>query len=195
MKDANVDETVVEEAIIQDATAEEVTFETITETDAVSVPAGREDRLDKLAKNHIMAAMGVGLIPVPCVDVAALMGIQLDLIKKLSNEYEVPFRHDLGKSIISSLAGGLFSIEVGLALSSMIKFIPVIGQTTGAVVMPVISGASTYAIHKVFVQHFESGGTFLDLDPAKVKAYFAEQFKKGKKIVTDLKREPVKSAA
>jgi hypothetical protein len=59
--------------------------------------------------------------------------------------------------------------------------------------MPVISGASTYAIYKVFIQHFESGGTFLDLDPAKVKSYFAEQFTKGKKVAVDLKKDETAS--
>jgi len=44
----------------------------------------------------------------------------------------------------------------------------------------------------VFVQHFESGGTFLDLDPDKVKSYFSEQFAKGKKVVADLKPESTK---
>jgi hypothetical protein len=57
-----------------------------------------------------------------------------------------------------------------------------------------VSGASTYAIYKVFVQHFESGGTFLDLEPAKVKSYFSEQFAKGKKFAMDLKtKEPAKT--
>lgn len=192
MKETKTEKTVVEEAVVQDAATEEATVE----TEAVNVSEGRELRLEKLSKNHILASMGVGLIPIPCVDVAALMGIQIDLIRKLSREYDVPFKQDMGKSIITSLAGGLFSMEVGLAVSSLIKFIPVIGQTTGAVTMPVMCGASTYAVYKVFVQHFESGGTFLDLDPAKVKAYFAEQFKKGKTIVANMKKcEPEKAAA
>ena len=133
--------------------------------------------------------MGVGLIPLPVVDLVALMGIQLNMIRKIAAEYDVPFKQDIGKSIISSLMGGVLPVTVGCALASLIKFIPLIGQTTGAVTMPVVSGAATYAIYKVFVQHFESGGTFLDLDPAKVKAYFKEQFTKGKKVATDLKAE------
>ena len=43
----------------------------------------------------------------------------------------------------------------------MLEITNSIGQSTGAITMPVIAGASTYAIYKVFVQHFESGGTFL----------------------------------
>jgi uncharacterized protein (DUF697 family) len=175
---------------------EEAVVEAATETERLNVTAGREERLAKLSKHHILASMGVGLIPVPLVDVVALMGVQLNMIRRLSAEYDIPFKQDRGKSIITSLVGGLLSTELGLALCSLIKCIPVIGQTTGAITMPVVSGAATYAIYKVFVQHFESGGTFLDLDPAKVKSYFIEQFTKGKKVAADLKaEEPAKAAA
>ena len=171
---------------------EEIPVEAATETvdaaeEQVDLDPGRAERLEKLAKSHILASMGVGLIPIPLVDLVALMGIQLDMIKKLSAEYDVPFRKDVGKSILTSLMGGLLPASLGGTIASIIKFVPIIGQTTGAVTMPVISGAATYAVHKVFVQHFESGGTFLDLDPAKVKAYFAEQFTCGKKAVPVVK--------
>jgi uncharacterized protein (DUF697 family) len=160
--------------------------------ESLNTAEGREERLEKLAKNNILASMGVGLIPLPIVDLVGLMGIQLNMIRKIATEYNIPFRQDMGKSIVSSLMGGVLPVTVGCALASMIKFIPLIGQTTGAVTMPVVSGACTYAIYKVFVQHFESGGTFLDLDPSKVKSYFKEQFHKGKKVVTDLKTEEAK---
>ena len=42
--------------------------------------------------------------------------------------------------------------------------------------MPVFAGATTLAIGKIFMQHFESGGTFLDFEPAKVRAYFRQEF-------------------
>jgi len=154
---------------------------------------GRAERLEKLAKNHILASMGVGLVPFPLVDMVALFGIQLDMVKKLSAEYDVPFKQECGRSVIASLLGGFIPAALGSAAASIIKFIPIIGQAAGAVTMPVVAGASTYAIHKVFVQHFESGGTFLDLDPVKVKAYFSEQFAKGKKVVADLKTEQTKT--
>jgi uncharacterized protein (DUF697 family) len=173
---------------------EEAAVETATES--VVTEEGREERLEKLSKHHILASMGVGLVPLPLVDMAALMGIQLNLIRKLSAEYGILFKQDLGKSIISSLLGGILPMTVGIGIASLIKFIPLIGYTTAAVTMPVMTGASTYAIYKVFVQHFEAGGTFLDLDPAKVKAYFSEQFAKGKKYAKELKgKEPAKTEA
>lgn len=149
----------------------------------------RKERVRKIAKHHILASMGIGLIPIPLVDLAALTGIQLNMIRKLCKEYDVPFKEDRGKSIVTSLLGGLLSTEIGASLSSLIKCVPIIGQTVGAATMPVVAGASTYAIHVVFVKHFEEGGTILDLDPAKMKSFFSEQFTKGKKTATDLHAE------
>jgi uncharacterized protein (DUF697 family) len=165
-------------------------------TEVSNAAEGREDRLEKLCKYHILASMGIGLVPFPVVDMVALMGIQLNMVRKLCAEYGVPFKQDAGKSVITSLLGGILPVPVGLALISLLKFVPVIGLTTGAVTMPVVSGASTYAIYRAFVKHFEAGGTFLDLDPSKFKSYFSEQFAKGKKYATDLKgKEPVKTEA
>ncbi len=163
--------------------------------ESVNDTLDRDRRVERHARNHILAAMGVGLFPLPLIDFVALIGIQLDMIRTVSAEYGVPFRRDVGKSVITTLLGGFLPVALGGALSSLIKCIPLIGQTTGAITMPVISGASTYAVHKVFVQHFESGGTFLDLDPSKVKSYFAEQFDKGKKVAADLKKDEGASTA
>lgn len=176
---------------MEETTAQETAGE--KETEGKKTAEGREERLKKIARSHILASMGVGLIPVPLVDVVALMGIQLDMIKKVSAEYDVPFKQDRGKSIITSLIGGLAATEIGFSLGSLIKCLPIVGQTTGAIAMPIISGASTYALHKVFVQHYEEGGTILDLDPAKVKSFFAEQFTQGKAAAENLKAEEARS--
>jgi uncharacterized protein (DUF697 family) len=95
----------------------------------------------------------------------------------------------LGKSVIASLTGGVAATGVGKGmLVSLAKGIPFVGPVLGAAAMPAVAGASTYAVGQVFIQHFESGGTFLDFDPDKVKAYFAEQFDKGKLVVADLRK-------
>ncbi|MEI6756839.1 MAG: DUF697 domain-containing protein [Chlorobium sp.] len=165
----------------------EATAEVVSES--VNDTLDRDKRVERHARNHILTAMGVGLFPLPLIDMVALVGVQLDMIRTLAGEYSIPFRKDIGKSVITTLLGGFIPVALGGSLASLIKCIPLIGQTTGAVTMPVISGASTYAIYKVFIQHFESGGTFLDLDPAKVKSYFAEQFTKGKQVAADIKAE------
>ena len=42
--------------------------------------------------------------------------------------------------------------------------------------MPAFNAAATYALGRVFIQHFECGGTILDLDPDKVREHFRREF-------------------
>jgi uncharacterized protein (DUF697 family) len=149
-------------------------------------PVARARRVDALSKNHILMAMGVGLIPLPVVDIVGVVAVQLALIKKLSAEYGVAFREDRSRAILTSLLGGLFPVAAGEVVISLLKFIPLVGATAGAVTMPVLFGASTYAVGKVFVQHYEAGGTILDLDAGKMKKTFTEQFCAGKDAAADL---------
>jgi uncharacterized protein (DUF697 family) len=148
----------------------------------------RKAETDRIIHNHVYGAMGIGLIPVPMVDFLALTGLQVRLLCKLAQFYGVDFSASKVKSIVSALVGSFVPVAAAGPLGSMIKLLPVIGQTAGALTMLATAGASTYALGRVFVQHFESGGTFLDFEPENVRAYFAEQFKEGQKIATDLRK-------
>jgi uncharacterized protein (DUF697 family) len=144
-------------------------------------------RANEIVKNNIIASMGVSTIPIPVVDLVGLSTIQLNMIHSLCALYEQDFSKSLGKSFIGSLVGSLGAVPIAAGFASLIKTIPVFGQSIGAISMPFVGGATTYAMGKVFIQHFESGGTFLDFNPTKVKEYFKEQFQNGKNIVNDIK--------
>ncbi|MCP4693527.1 MAG: DUF697 domain-containing protein [Desulfobacterales bacterium] len=135
-----------------------------------------------IIKNHLAVAMGVGLIPVPLVDLLGFIAVQLNMLRRLAKVYRIPFSRDRVKHLLASLAGGGVTLPLGGVVGSLIKAIPVIGQTTGVLAMPAAAGATTYALGKVFIQHFESGGTFLTFDPDKVKAYYAEMLKEGEAV-------------
>lgn len=144
--------------------------------------------VNKLIRRHVWSAMGVALVPLPVVDYVALTGVQMNLVRRLAKVYGVPFFQDKVKNIISPLVGAAVPGILGVPLAaSVIKFIPVIGMTVGVLSMPIVAGASTYALGKVFLQHFASGGTFLTFNPEKVKAYYAEMFKEGQQVAADMK--------
>ncbi|MDM8552191.1 DUF697 domain-containing protein [Desulfobacterales bacterium HSG2] len=143
---------------------------------------------DRIIRGHVWASVGIGLIPVPIVDFMGLTGIQINMLRKIAGLYEVPFFKDAVKNILSSMIGGALPTAVSTPLAiSMFKVFPIMGQTAGIVAMPVAGGATTYAIGKVFVRHFDSGGTFLSFDSEKVKGYYAEMFKEGETIAADIK--------
>jgi hypothetical protein len=59
--------------------------------------------------------------------------------------------------------------------------VPVFGQLVGWATMPAFAAAATYAVGKVFDQHFAAGGTFLTFDPKKVQDYFRQKFEEARK--------------
>ena len=133
-------------------------------------------------RNHSLVAAGLGLLPMPVVDLVALTGVQLNLLRELGNLYDTEFKEDIVKKLTASLINGYVPLQFAAPLASALKVIPLSGQSAGSLSMSVLGGGATYAIGKVFVQHFESGGTFLDFDPTSVRAYFRQQFMDGVKI-------------
>jgi uncharacterized protein (DUF697 family) len=143
----------------------------------------KESQARSIVTRYMWWSMGAGLIPFPFWDLAAITAVQLKMLSDLAKNYDVPFSRDRGKAIISSLLG---SVVPGV-LGSTVKVLPVVGSMVGGIAVPIFAGASTYGIGKVFIQHFESGGTFLDLEPAKVRAFFKEQFEKGQGIASTMR--------
>lgn len=144
---------------------------------------------EAIVNRYLPWSLGAGLIPVPVVDVAALTGVQLKMISEISRVYGIEFSETSGKSIIASLIGSVGASTVASGtLGSLVKAIPGFGPILGAVTFPLVAGATTYAVGKVFIQHFESGGTFLSFDSVEGKKIFAEKFAEGKDKITQMAR-------
>lgn len=137
---------------------------------------------DKLVKRYTAFSAGAGWIPLPLIDSATIAGIQLLMIRQLAGLYETPFKDHLGTSLSAAFLGSVGTI-------SGFKFVPGAGKIIGGVSASSIGAASTYALGKVFTQHFDQGGTLFDFDPEKSRAYFKEEFEKGKNYVLNIKNK------
>lgn len=142
---------------------------------------------DDIIRKRVYAAIGTGFVPIPIFDILALTGIQVEMVAKLSKLYQIPFKKDIVKTAVSSLVGGVLPVAATPIVASLVKMIPIIGYTTSAVTLSATGAASTYAVGKVFVQHFESGGTLLNFNADKVKEYYNEKFQEGQKVAADVK--------
>lgn len=147
---------------------------------AVHALGSHEQQALALVNSYVPWSAGVGLLPVPVLDMAALVALQLRMLSKLSDLYGVPFVENSVKGVVSSLLGSVVSSGIGAGLGSLIRIVPVVGPLMGAIALPGAYGAATYAIGRVFITHFESGGTFLDFDPQKTRAFFMSEFDKAK---------------
>lgn len=128
-----------------------------------------------IVKKYALYAGGAGLIPFPLVDFAAITALEVKMLSELGELYGIPFSQDKVRPIVGSLIGGYTSTKLGYGVgASALKSVPLLGSALGMVAMPAFGAGLTYAIGKVFIQHFASGGTFLDFDPEKVRAHFSK---------------------
>lgn len=110
-------------------------------------------------------AAAAGLLPFPLLDITAIAGVQLKMVHSLSNLYGVPFRRDWAKSLLGSLTGSVASAGIGrIGLGSALKLMPGVGHVASFLAMPGVAAIATSTLGQIFTQHFESGGTLLDLN-------------------------------
>jgi uncharacterized protein (DUF697 family) len=142
---------------------------------AASTPETREEMASKLVDRFALWSGVAGLIPVPLVDVATVGGMQIQMVRRISQIYDVDFAENRGKALIASLVGSLIPATSGVGAASMLKAVPVIGTIAGGFMMPVLSAGATYAIGKAFIQHFATGGTLLDFNPPDYREFIRAQ--------------------
>ena len=138
-------------------------------------PDGRLAIAVKLVERFSLWSGVAGIIPVPFVDLAAVGGLQIQMLRRISQVYGVPFSENRGKALVVSLAGSLIPTSSGIGVASIIKSVPVVGTAISTIVMPAMSAGATYAIGMAFIQHFASGGTLFDFNPAEYREFIKAQ--------------------
>ena len=145
------------------------------ETAAEMTPEQRAEMAGKLVERFAIWSGVAGLLPLPGIDVVVVGGLQIQMLRRVSQIYGVPFSENTGKALIAALAGSLIPASSGLGAASALKFVPIMGPLAAAFVMPALSAGATYAIGKAFVQHFASGGTLLDFNPPDYREFIKAQ--------------------
>jgi uncharacterized protein (DUF697 family) len=144
--------------------------------------SARDEQASQLVDRFSLWSGAAGLIPIPLVDVVAVGGVQLQMLRRLSEMYGVPFSENRGKSILASLVGSVFpastATTAAMGFGSLVKALPGLGTMAGALTMPVVSAGATWVIGKVFIKHFASGGTLLDFNPPDYREFIKTQREK-----------------
>ncbi len=160
-----------------------------TDTLAAVIDEAQEVAANGIVKNHIIASIALGLVPVPLFDLAALTATQMSMLRNLSDHYGVSFEESNSKALLTSLVGGSLPVLGAVGFSSLIKLIPGIGTLGGSASLSIVAGAVTYAIGQTFIMHFEAGGTFEDFDPKQAREFFKREVDNGKEFVQSMRDE------
>lgn len=131
---------------------------------------------ETIVKRMSYWSAGAGFLPIPALDLAAIMAVQVKMVRDIAAVYGVPFNAVRVKAIVAAVVGGTLPVGAGLGLGSVFgsstKTIPVIGTLIGAVTVPATALAMSQAVGKLFIEHFETGGTLLDFDAEKMRSHF-----------------------
>lgn len=147
--------------------------------------AVRRRAADNTIRHYCYWSFSAALIPVPIVDLAAMSAIQVKMIGELCALYEVPFSQERARTTISTLlASASSSTFVSLA-----KMIPGLGYFGVAVPLAGINVSYTYAVGKIFAQHFQSGEPLESFDPAEQKSQLAEKLREGREFAKRTKED------
>lgn len=135
----------------------------------------RASRATKVVERFSFWSGVAGLLPIPFVDLAAVAAVQIQMLRLISGIYDVPFSENRGKALIAGLFGTVIPVSAGVGMASVVKGIPIAGTAVGALATPALAVAATYAIGKVFIQHFASGGTLLDFEPPNYREFISRE--------------------
>ena len=160
------------------------------ESERLAEAKQRQAQSHKIIRRNVYWALGAGLVPVPVADLLAMTGVQVKMLKELSDLYQVKFFEEKAKTTIGSLVAGLGSLSLaGAVAGSLFKVVPVLGQVVGFIGVPLMAGALTMAVGNVFAMHYESGGTLLDFDAVKMRKYFTKEYENAKTHVQEMRKE------
>ena len=145
---------------------------------------------DACIKNHVIAAMGIGLIPSIMVEVVGVTGVEVKMIRDLAAIYEFPVPRKLvAYKILISLIGSIAPLYFAARMKSAVKGLPLFGHAVYIGFLSLSNGAAVYAVGKIFQKHFEFGGKFLSSDNATLRGYFEDQYTQARQLVPGLAAE------
>ncbi len=143
------------------------------------------ERAEEIIKQYVLYSLGAGLVPIPFLNIAAVTTVQVAMLKKLTSLYNVKFSDNTLKVLVTSLLGSSGTQFGG----GVIRNLPFLGGFIGSLAIPVLSGAVTYLVGQIFVEHFEHGGTLEDFDLEKGKQLFKAKFEEALEKVKELQKQ------
>ncbi len=151
--------------------------------DAATISEDTVERADVTTESSVIIANAVkwsaaaGIIPVPYVDLVALSAVQFKMVRDLASVYSIKSEEKVIRSLVATVLGSLAPTVLSTSLvGSSLKLIPGYGSLLGSASVSAFSAAATYAIGKVFVRHFENGGTLKNFSAKNIEDELKQEF-------------------
>lgn len=136
--------------------------------------AARRAAAMRIVHRYAGVSAMAGLIAVPGLDVAALGGVHISLIRDLTAHYGAEFSEHSARNIVIAIGASLVPGAIGSVLGHrVLAVLPYLAHGAGLLLMSASSAAASYGLGVMFVRHFEAGGTLDSFDAANLHQIFA----------------------
>lgn len=156
---------------------------------SMSMNIQHQNEANNIIKNHVVAGIGMGLIPIVLFDIAALSTNQQIMLRHLCRHYNVDFDSHRGKLLIASLMSGAIPVLTVMSLASISKLVPGVGTLGGSASVALLGGAVTYATGQTFIKHFREEGTLENFIPERFSGFFKKELNNGKLFTKQIKSD------
>jgi len=118
-----------------------------------------------IVRRYVATSAVAGLITVPVIDVAALGGVHIALIKQLTEYYGAEFSEHTARNIVIAIVATIIPGTIASVLGAKaLLVLPFVSHAAGLLTMSAFSAAVSYGLGLVFIRHFEAGGTLDSFD-------------------------------
>lgn len=142
--------------------------ETISELNPIT------KKSNEIIAKAVGKASAIAAVPIPLLDIAAIIYVQVSMVEKLANLHGVAVENR-SKLLISSTVSAIISkliSEAVISLTQESSLDKVLGES---LVKASISGFVTTITGEVYNAHFNRGGDLEDITPSTYFDYFQEQ--------------------
>jgi uncharacterized protein (DUF697 family)/GTPase SAR1 family protein len=106
-------------------------------------PARKAAAAEKAVNAATAAATAAGFTPIPFADAAVLVPIQISMMAKIANIYDIPMQ----RATIASLAATTVTTQTGRAAATgLLKLVPGVGTLAGGAITGGVAGTVTFAV-------------------------------------------------
>ncbi len=106
-------------------------------------PARKAEAADRAVKAAAAAASAAGFTPIPFADAAVLVPIQIGMMARIANIYDIPMQ----RATVASLAATTVTTQAGRAAATgLLKLVPGVGTLAGGAITGGVAGTVTYAV-------------------------------------------------
>ncbi len=128
----------------------------------------RHPTCEKIINRYVLISAGVGLLPIPGLDIAALTAVQIKLIDELAEQFGKNYTEAEARHTLTALTGGMLGPLAAPAVASATVMIPLVGPLLTVAAKPGAAAASTRMVGHLALERFERDEAALAaLDAAK----------------------------